>query len=381
MEMKPAQILRSQCFGFFSFPVGNFAHSRNQYQNSLAKNWRTWKNSFVDDRSVHMYYIKNFACSQKVRISKFLRNGCDSEFQSILEIQLKTINFMVFKHHKFYIQCSEFHFEKHSRVKNSIKRYIWDKNLSTIIKQDQNIIFNPPNQSSYYFILKQYLKPIYLKVPITILINEMKYFDNGFKSSSKNRARYQDFSRCLFRGSFRISADDSMLEGGKHVNLYHPLHAKPIGYGVISDCGKNSFGRMLHGNALVNGPDEDLVVIVIFQEGTGFNKLDYPYWSGFKSTDSEEVHPMVFGNLQKVYYYPWDRIAMKILPRSDHSSIDSIQTCSSSQNSTGSRSIRNSSHYQSNEHHVRIKMMEPHRQHFKMLKKRWKGIIGPCITA
>lgn len=105
---------------------------------------------------------------------------------------------------------------------------------------------------------------------------------------------------------------------------------------------------MFHRNDLVNGPDEDLMVIGNFRAVTILNSLDCPYSSGYTSTNPEEIHPTVVRDLQNGYYYPWDIRAMKILPNSGNSSIASNQAGSSSHKRPWSLSIRHSVSLQSN---------------------------------
>lgn len=76
------------------------------------------------------------------------------------------------------------------------------------MKKGNNIIYNFPTHSSITISYQGYLKPINQTVPEpilikNILIKKVKYVNNGFNFSSKNRARYQDFSRSRFKGSFR----------------------------------------------------------------------------------------------------------------------------------------------------------------------------------
>lgn len=110
------------------------------------------------------------------------------------------------------------------------------------------------------------------------------------------------------------------MEGGKYVSLYHPLHEKPIGYGLISGGGK-SLRRMFHVHVLFNGPVEDLVVIGNFRAETIFNNLDCPFSSGSTTTDPEEIHPTVVGEIHKGYNYPWHSCGMKSLSNNSRSSI------------------------------------------------------------
>lgn len=58
-----------------------------------------------------------------------------------------------------------------------------------------------------------------------------------------------------------LSGDDRMSEAGKPVILYHPLDGPCIGYGVHFNGGDISLRRVIHVNALINGPKENLVVI------------------------------------------------------------------------------------------------------------------------
>lgn len=73
-----------------------------------------------------------------------------------------------------------------------------------------------------------------------------------------------------------LSAQYSMVEGGRSVSLYHPFHVTPIGYGVLSDGGEKSLRRMIHGNAIFNGPEEDFVAIRNFLAVTSYICLGFP---------------------------------------------------------------------------------------------------------
>lgn len=106
---------------------------------------------------------------------------------------------------------------------------------------------------------------------------------------------------------------------------------------------------MIYEHDLVNGTEDDLLVIGKFPAAKRLPTLEYPYSSVYTSTETEGIHPTVVGYRKKEMFYLWDSREMKMLPNNGHSSKSSSQTSLISHKSPGSPPIRNRASFRSNE--------------------------------